>query len=94
MKKSKKDKRTADSAEKAGATRPIKKEKLDLYHKILEKPHAEHAELKPYREWTDEELIREAKSKAVDRISLLMTDWKLYMELNGRILLDVAYPED
>ena len=93
MGKFKKDKPHA--ASESLSKKSIPKERLDRYHELLRnRSHTVPEGIMPYKEWYDEDLVKEAKSKAADSISLIVVDWKLYLEVKNRGLLPKTYPSD
>jgi len=93
MGKFKKDKPHAASG--SVNKKPIPKERLNRYHELLrDGNHPIPDGVMPYRKWDDKHLIKEAKSKADDSISLIVVDWKLYFEIRNRGLLPKTYPSD
>lgn len=93
MGKFKKDKPHAASG--SVNKKPIPKERLNRYHELLSnKSNTVPEGVMPYKKWYDEDLMKEAKLKADDSISLIVVDWKLYLEVKNRGLLPKTYPSD
>jgi len=87
--------KTVSPSDKRFDKKQISQERMEHYHKILEKrPHAVPEGIMPYKEWDDKKLIKEARTRADDGISLIMVDWKLYFEIKNRGLLIETYPWD
>ena len=83
---------------KAGrkAAKKFSPERLAHYRSIREKNLSDPSSTvkTSYSDMTDNELKKEAKSKAVDSVALLLTDFRLYMAMMCRGLLEETFEEE